>query len=74
MQGFGNQIWWGAQKQNKNALDWRPGAYEPVDGTKVFPTNEGTFAQYRYTPHFSGVMSFWMIYWRYFGDPLVPAP
>jgi peptidoglycan hydrolase CwlO-like protein len=70
MQGFGNQIWWGAQKQNKNALDWRQGASEAVDGTKVFPTNEGTFAQYRYTPHFSGVMSFWMIYWRYFGDPL----
>ena len=70
MQGFGNQIWWGAQKQNKNALDWRQGAYEPVDGTNVYPTNEGTFAQYRYTPHFSGVMSFWMIYWRYFGDPL----
>jgi peptidoglycan hydrolase CwlO-like protein len=70
MQGFGNQIWWGAQKQNKNALDWRQGASEAVDGTKVYPTNEGTFAQYRYTPHFSGVMSFWMIYWRYFGDPL----
>jgi peptidoglycan hydrolase CwlO-like protein len=72
MQGFGNQIWWGAQKQDKNARDWHPGAFEPVDGTKVFATNEGTFAQYRYTPHFSGVMSFWMIYWRYFGDPLVP--
>jgi len=70
MQGFGNQIWWGAQKQDKNARDWHAGAYEPVDGTKVFATNEGTFAQYRYTPHFPGVMSFWMIYWRYFGDPL----
>ncbi len=70
MQGFGNQIWWGAQKQNKNALDWHQGVYEPVDGTNVYPTNEGTFAQYRYTPHFSGVTSFWMIYWRYFGDPL----
>jgi len=70
MQGFGNQVWWGAQKQNKNALDWHQGAFEPVDGTNIYPTNEGTFAQYRYTPHTSGVMSFWMIYWRYFGDPL----
>ena len=70
MQGFGNQIWWGAQKQNKNALDWHQGAYENVDGTNVYPTNEGTFAQYRYTPHFGGVTSFWLIYWRYFGDPL----
>jgi len=70
MQGFGNQIWWGAQKQNKNALDWHQGMSESVDGTDVYPTNEGTFAQYRYTPHFSGVVSFWTIYWRYFGDPL----
>ena len=70
MQGFGNQVWWGAQKQNKNALDWHQGAFEPVDGTNIYPTNEGTFAQYRYTPHTSGVMSFWMIYWRYFRDPL----
>jgi hypothetical protein len=70
MQGFGNQIYWGAQKLNKNALDWHQGAYEPVDGTDVYPTNEGTFAQYRYTPHFSGVVSFWTLYWRYFGDPL----
>ena len=71
MQGFGNQVWWGAQKLNKNALDWHAGIFEPVDGTNVYATNSGTFAQYRYTPHFSGVTSFWMIYWRYFGDPLV---
>ena len=70
MQGFGNQIWWGAQKQDKNAKLWHPGVFEPVDGTNVYSANPGTHAQYRYTPHFSGVMSFWMIYWRYFGNPL----
>jgi hypothetical protein len=70
MQGFGNQVWWGAQKLDKNARDWHTGIFEPVDGTNVYATNPGTFAQYRYTPHFSGVTSFWMIYWRYFGDPL----
>lgn len=70
MKGFGNQIYWGAQKFNKNARDWRPGATERVDHKSQVCDNEGTFAQYRYTPHYSGVMSFWTIYWRYFGDPL----
>jgi hypothetical protein len=70
MQGFGNQIYWGAQKFNKNANDWTTGKSEPVDGSNQVCQNEGTFAQYRYTPHYSGVMSFWTIFWRYFGDPL----
>ena len=70
MQGFGNQIYWGAQKFDKNARDWTKGKSEPVDGNNQVCDNEGTFAQYRYTPHYSGVMSFWTIYWRYFGDPL----
>jgi hypothetical protein len=70
MKGFGNQIYWGAQKFDKNARDWRPGATESVDGKAQGCDNEGTFAQYRYTPHYSGVISFWTIFWRYFGDPL----
>ena len=70
MQGFGNQVWWGAQKFDKNARDWKPGKYEPVDHVNQVCSNEGTFAQYRYTPHYSGVTSFWTIFWRYFGDPL----
>jgi len=70
MQGFGNQIWWGAQKFDKNARDWTPGKTEPVDHVNQTCDNEGTFAQYRYTPHYSGVTSFWTIFWRYFGDPL----
>lgn len=70
MQGFGNQIYWGAQKFDKNARDWRLGKSEPVDGAPQVCDNEGTFAQYRYTPHYSGVTSFWTIFWRYFGDPL----
>jgi hypothetical protein len=70
MKGFGNQIYWGAQKFDKNARDWHAGAAESVDGKSQVCDNEGTFAQYRYTPHYSGVMSFWTIFWRYFGDPL----
>lgn len=70
MQGFGNQVWWGAQKFDKNARDYYPGRKEPVDHANQVCDNEGTFAQYRYTPHLTGVMSFWTIFWRYFGDPL----
>ncbi|HEY5540795.1 MAG TPA: hypothetical protein VIL41_05010 [Coriobacteriia bacterium] len=70
MKGFGNQIYWGAQKFDKNARDWSPGKTERVDGTSQVSENEGTFAQYRYTPHYGGVTSFWTIFWRYFGDPL----
>jgi hypothetical protein len=69
-QGFGKQIWYGAYKFKQNADLWKPGASQQIDGSVVHPTNPGTHAQYRYTPHFPGVMSFWMIYWRYFGDPL----
>lgn len=67
--GFGNQIWIGAQKLRKNADLYKPGATLTIEGTVVHPANDGTYAQYQYTPHFSGVMSFWMLYWRYFGDP-----
>lgn len=67
--GFGNQIWVGTQKLRTNADLYKPGATQTIEGTVVHPANDGTFAQYRYTPHFSGVMSFWMLYWRYFGDP-----
>ena len=59
-----------AQKFDKNARDWTTGKTEPVDGNNQVCDNEGTVAQYRYTPHYGGVMSFWTIYWRYFGDPL----
>jgi len=69
-QGFGNQIWWGAQKLDKNAGPWYPGIEMTIDGSIVLPTNEATYSLYKYTPHLRGTTSFWMLYWRYFGDPL----
>lgn len=69
-QGFGNQIWWGAQKLDKNAKPWYPGIEMTIDGSVVLPTNEATYSLYKYTPHLRGTTSFWMLYWRYFGDPL----
>ena len=70
-QGFGNQIWWGAQKLDKNSKPWRPGIRMTIDGSAVFPTNASTYSLYKYTPHIRGTTSFWLLYWRYFGDPLV---
>lgn len=69
--GFGNQVWWGAQKLDKNAKPWRPGIKMTIDGGAVYPTNEATYSLYKYTPHIRGTTSFWLLYWRYFGDPLV---
>jgi len=69
--GFGNQVWWGAQKLDKNSKPWRPGIRMSIDGNAVFPTNSSTYSLYKYTPHIRGTFSFWALYWRYFGDPLV---
>jgi peptidoglycan hydrolase CwlO-like protein len=69
-QGFGNQIWYGAASLSKNAGRWRTGTTLNIDGNVVQPTNSGTYALYKYTPHIRGTMSFWLLYWRYFGDPL----
>lgn len=68
--GFGNQIWWGAFKLHRDAGWYKPGATMKVDTSTIHATNASTYGLYQYTPHLSGNMSFWMIYWRYFGDPL----
>jgi len=69
-QGFGNQIWWGAQKLDKNCGPWEPGVQMTIDGSVIYPSNESTYSLFKYTPHLKGTMSFWLLYWRYFGDPL----
>lgn len=69
-QGFGNQIWWGAQKLDQNSKPWHPGIQMTIDGSLVYPTNASTYSLFKYTPHLHGTTSFWLLYWRYFGDPL----
>lgn len=69
-QGFGNQVWHGARVLDKNSRPWRPGVTMSIDGTKVSPANSATYSLYKYTPHYRGNRSFWMLYWRYFGDPM----
>ena len=67
--GFGNQIWYGTKSLHKNAERWSPGVSLAIDGNKLTPSNASTHGLYKYTPHVRGNMSFWMIFWRYFGDP-----
>jgi peptidoglycan hydrolase CwlO-like protein len=67
--GFGKQIWWGAYKLKKNRGGWGQGATQEIDGSTVRATNSATYSLWEYTPHMGGNTSFWMIYWRYFGDP-----
>jgi hypothetical protein len=68
--GFGKQIWFGAEKLNKNAAPWHAGIERKIDGSVVRMTNEATYSLYKYTPHFHGNQMFWSLYWRYFGSPL----
>lgn len=69
-QGFGKQIWYGAEKLAVNGRPWYQGISMRIDGSTIHPTNAATYSLFKYTPHFRGTMSFWMLYWRYFGDPL----
>ena len=70
-QGFGKQVWFGTSHIAKLAKEaWSPGMSKTIDGVNVVPTNRATWGLYRYTPHFGGNTSFWMIWWRHFGDPL----
>lgn len=68
--GFGKQIWFGASSLDKNSRPWHEGISRKIDGSVIHPVNAGTYSLYKYTPHFRGNMSFWMLFWRYFGNPL----
>lgn len=69
-QGFGKQIWFGASKLNNNSAPWYQGVEMTIDGSAVHPINSSTYSLYKYTPHLRGTMSFWLLHWRYFGDPI----
>lgn len=68
-QGFGMQVWGAAETLDKHADRWNSGIRMTIDGSAVTPANAATYSLYKYTPHLRGNMSFWLLYWRYFGDP-----
>ena len=65
-QGFGNQIWWGAEKLDANSKPWHSGVTMHIDSSNVSPTNSATYSLYKYTPHVHGATMFWTIWWRFF--------
>ena len=67
--GFGNQIWYGAKSLDTGARGFVAGKQLNIDGAVITPANSATASLYRYTPHMHGNTNFWMLYWRYFGDP-----
>ncbi len=69
-QGFGRQIWHGARVLDRNTAGFTPDGELRISGSVVRPANAATHTLYRYTPHMRGNVSFWMIYWRHFGNPL----
>ena len=73
--GFGNQIWWGAQKLDKNSKPWRSGVVMHIGSSNITPTNSATYSLYKYTPHIHGNTMFWNIWWRFFSfNPTGPRP
>jgi len=66
--GFGNQIWGGAQKFDKWDKYWTAGTTMSIDSSRPTPTNGGTFALYKYTPHLHGTSNFWLLWKRYFNS------
>ena len=74
-QGFGNQIWYGAETLHNPAQNWIPDTTKKCyDGTPT-PVNASTWALYTYTPWIGSATTggnylFWEAYVRYFGDPL----
>lgn len=72
--GFGNQVWFAAQKFDSYRPEWTPGISKwCYDGT-VYPSNRSTWALYRYTPWISSNQLFTKVYRRYFGDSNMTAP
>ncbi len=78
--GFGKQMdnTAGAMRfySDKNSIyDFikRAGKTYTIDGETVVFETQATANLYTYTPHFHGNYTFWLIWQRYFGDPLSSA-
>ena len=80
-QGFGKQVWYGADSLAVDGAGWHAGITKKCGDGSVSPANVSTYSLYTYTPWIAGNQLFWTVYWRYFGDPVgdvtppaTPAP
>jgi hypothetical protein len=73
-EGFGNQVWYGAESLHDDGQGWQAGVIKVCGDGTVQPVDQASYALYRYTPWIGvnggGNKLFWTVYWRYFGDPL----
>ena len=73
-EGFGNQVWYGAESLHNDGQGWQAGIAKVCGDGTVHPVDEASYALYRYTPWIGvnggGNKLFWTLYWQYFGDPL----
>ena len=69
-QGFGKQVWYGADSLAVDGAGWHAGISKKCGDGSVSPANVSTYSLYTYTPWIAGNQLFWTVYWRYFGDPV----
>ncbi len=73
-EGFGNQIWCGAQSLHDDGQAWHAGLAKACGDGTVKPVDQASYALYTYTPWIGlaggGNKLFWELYDQYFGDPL----
>ena len=72
-QGFGKQVWYGAESLAVDGAGWSAGVTKKCGDGSVSPANISTYSLYTYTPWIAGNQLFWTVYWRYFGDPVGDA-
>ena len=73
-EGFGNQIWYGAESLRNDGQAWHAGIAKACGDGTVKPADKASYALYTYTPWIGlaggGNKLFWTLYRQYFGDPL----
>ena len=73
-QGFGNQVWYGAESLHNDGQEWSAGITKVCGDGTVKPADRASYALYTYTPWIGlaggGNKLFWTLYWQYFGNPL----
>ena len=73
-QGFGKQIWYGAESLRNGGKGWHAGISKVCGDGTVKPAARASLALYTYTPWIGvnggGNKLFWALYCQYFADPL----
>ena len=73
-QGFGKQIWYGAESLHNNGKGWHTGITKVCGDGTVKSADKASYALYCYTPWIGvnggGNKLFWTLYWQYFANPL----